>query len=381
MFHSVGNEKQNWYRNWLSVSVSHFDKFCEYLVKNGYNTILLDEWYQNENDTKKTNDKNIVLTFDDGYLDNWVYAYPILKKYNLNGTVFINPEFVDPSIETRPNLLNVWDGEVKETALSTLGFLNWAEIKELQSSGIMDIQSHSMSHNFYFLSNEIKDIYHGQPNYDWLSWYEEPKKKPYYITESQKEVVPYGTPIFKFGRALGLRRYFPDENLIKYSLELSANKDIVAHKESIRKELSNKLVNYPGHYETDEEMENRYNYELFNSKKILEEKLAKKIEYLCWPGGGYNELSVNISKKAGYKASTISSKDTKSPIDNSGKYKRIRRYGMGSFIITSKKHHYIENANYLVTVFLSSQGHLIYKNLNRIRKLLLIIKDELRLSR
>ncbi|MRT32352.1 hypothetical protein FGX01_00105, partial [Xylella fastidiosa subsp. multiplex] len=33
--------------------------------------------------------KSIVITFDDGYLDNWVYAHPILQKYHMHAVVFI----------------------------------------------------------------------------------------------------------------------------------------------------------------------------------------------------------------------------------------------------------------------------------------------------
>jgi hypothetical protein len=33
--------------------------------------------------------KSIVITFDDGYLDNWVYAHPILQKYGMHAVVFV----------------------------------------------------------------------------------------------------------------------------------------------------------------------------------------------------------------------------------------------------------------------------------------------------
>ena len=57
--------------------------------------------------------KDIVLTFDDGYLDNWVFAYPLLEKYNLRGTIFVNPEFVDPSLEIRANCRMYGPGNVR----------------------------------------------------------------------------------------------------------------------------------------------------------------------------------------------------------------------------------------------------------------------------
>src|SRR5690554_3420629 len=103
----------------------------------------------------RLNNKQIVLTFDDGYLDNWVYAYPLLKKYKLKATIFVNPEFVDTSEKVRPTIEDVWKGKKEGGALVSLGFLNWEEIKTLDGSGVMEIQSHSMSHDFYFYSDQI----------------------------------------------------------------------------------------------------------------------------------------------------------------------------------------------------------------------------------
>ena len=81
-----------------------------------------------------------------------------------------------------------------------------------------------------------------------------------------------------------------------------------------------------GRFETKEETISRYYYELAESKKILEEKLNKKITILCWPGGSYNDESLKLSKEVGYLASTISSKEAGRIFDNTRqKYKRIPR--------------------------------------------------------
>ena len=127
-----------------------------------------------------------------------------------------------PSLRT--NLDDVWAGKKSMNELQTLGFLSWPEIQAMDASGVMDIQSHSMSHNFYFSSDKIKDIYTGQPNYDWLAWFHQPERKPFYVTEDQKGFVPNGYPVFEFGRALGLRRYFPDEEMIEFAVKLYDSK-------------------------------------------------------------------------------------------------------------------------------------------------------------
>ncbi len=376
MFHSIGCENENWYRNWLSVSLNHFETFCKYLVKNNYETIFLEEWYNGDINPKSKSSKQVVITFDDGYLDNWVYAFPILQKYNLKGTIFVNPEFIDGSNKIRNNLNDVWDKKIKTNQLTPLGFVNWAELKKMDVSGVMDIQSHSMSHNFYFQSNLIKDIYEGQPHYDWMAWIKKPSRKPYYTTENQEQYVPKGSPIFDFGRALGLRRYFPDEKLIKYATEMySSNEDKKNNSQLIEK-LNKKLNSYPGTYESDEDMEKRYRYDIFESKRILEEKLSKKINYFCWPGGGYNELSVDLCIEAGYKASTASFKNKPFAKDYSD-YKKIKRVSMTSFISTSKKNHFIKRSNFLVNLFKSHEGKIFNKYIYRVQKLGLIILDKI----
>lgn len=375
MLHSVGNDKSSWCQNWLSMSLIHFEEFCKYLSKNNYETCFLDDWYKNhelEGKKEKKEKKQVFLTFDDGYLDNWVNAYPILKKYNLKATIFINPEFVDPSELVRPNLEDVWNENIKKENLQTLGFLNWEEIKLLDQTDLIDIQNHSMSHNYYFKSSKIIDIYVGQDKYHWLSWIIKPERKAFWQIEDQKNYVPFGTPIFEYDRALGLRRYFPNsklvKNAIKYFNENFSKKEII-------EKLNNEILELHGEVESDSKMIERYSYELINSKSILEKKLNKKIDYLCWPGGGYNTVSQKIAENCGYKASTIASKDKKYVLDNSSFYKRIPRFGLNSISQFNNKFTFIDDKKYVVKKFLANRNHPFFKNYFLIRHYYLRIKD------
>lgn len=359
MLHSIGNDKSPWYWKWLSVSIEHFEILCQFLVHNNYTTHFLDEWYEYNTVARKKDPKKLVLTFDDGYLDNWVFAYPILKKYGLKATIFINPEFVDPSEDARKNLEDVWESKADENQLETLGFLNWPEIQAMDVSGVIDIQSHSMSHNFYFKSNKIVDIYTGQPNYDWIAWFTHPERKSYYITENQTDLIPRGYPIFENGRALGLRRYFPDKQLIDNAIKL------YNHNEKTKQEIINELQvlveKFPGDFETDTEQEKRYLYEIFESKRILEKKLNKQIDYLCWPGGGYDALSLKLAQEAGYKASTFGSAERHKTIDYKKEYKRIPRFGLGSFINLNGNYLYAKNKKHLVNMVKARTGNYLMR--------------------
>lgn len=361
MMHSVGSLHTKWKEAWLSIDTGHFEALCRYLSKHHYRTHYLDHWYEHEG--KDIDKKDIYLTFDDGYLDNLLVAYPIMKKYGIKGTIFVNPEFVDPSTGIR----------TLESHPSPLGFLNWDEIKFLDGQDEFDIQSHSMSHNYYFCSSRVIDIHDGSDKYHWLAWISRPERKCFWQDEHQGSYTPEGTPVFEYYRALGCRQYFPDNKVVARAINLyNKGEDRVA----IIKSCMELIKEYPGRYETDEEMKKRFKYELCDSKRILEEKLNKPVEFLCWPGGGYNTESLMEAENAGYKASTIASKEAVCYIDNSGRsYKRIVRYPMSSNIrkgslIGRNRISSAENKYHLVYILKREEGDKIWTLLSKLRSLI-----------
>lgn len=108
----------------LSVTPSNFEAQMKYLVSEGYHTVLLSDLAEYLISGTRLPSKPIVLTFDDGYLDNYQNALPILKKYNLVGTFFVITSFVD-------------EGRT--------GYMNWDQIEDLAIEG-MEIGSHTISH-------------------------------------------------------------------------------------------------------------------------------------------------------------------------------------------------------------------------------------------
>ena len=315
MYHSVGHPNKNWIWSFLTCPVDVFEKQIKSLFKKGFNTIGLQELYNYMKYGESLPPKPIVLTFDDGYLDNWVYAYPILKKYGFTGTIYVNPEFVDPTIEYRPNLEDVWLGKVSKNALIDKGFLSWEEMRKMEEDGIMDMQSHALTHTLYFNSDKIIDFRHPGDKYIWIDWNEYPEKKYNYINENSPK--KYGMPVYSYGEALVVRRYFPDQELeqtLNNYVKMNGEEDFF-NRPNWKEELFKLVDEYKkthdifDRFESKEEYEERVKNELMLSKKIVEKKFKKQVKFLCWPDGACNETTLRLSSEVGYISSTFTSKD------------------------------------------------------------------------
>lgn len=119
MYHSVFPEATE--KDMLVVTPRTFDRQMAFLKKNKYNVLALEELAQLIKEKKKIPAKAVVITLDDGFKDNYTYAFPILKKYGLPATIFI----ITNEVGRRDHL-------------------SWEEIKEMQGSGIISFGSHCL---------------------------------------------------------------------------------------------------------------------------------------------------------------------------------------------------------------------------------------------
>ena len=87
-YHSILPKEINTSGDNLVVDMEKFEKDIKLLKNLGYDTMTLDEfycWKKGECDKKH---KSVLITFDDGYQNNYDYAFEILKKYDMNAVVF-----------------------------------------------------------------------------------------------------------------------------------------------------------------------------------------------------------------------------------------------------------------------------------------------------
>ena len=321
MFHSIGlHNKKNWIFKYISEPMNKFDSKIRMLKKFNYNFIFWNDLYKYMSGAKKIKLPAILLTFDDGYLDNFLYAYPILKKYNAKCTIFVNPDFVYPYPVIRRLKRNTCMEPMTDKTVSDAGFLSWEEMRLMEKSGLVDIQSHALTHTWYFSGPEVIDFHSpGVNSYPWMVWNKFPEKKPFYITDPQNDLIKLGSPVYEHRKSLVCRRFYPDKRiereLIAY-VEDNGGKDFFKQHDckeilqSYLKKISN--GNHKGEYENIADNYQRIKEELYTSKKIIEDELDKKVDFICWPGGGYDKKVISVAKDVGYKAWTLGSKDQSS---------------------------------------------------------------------
>jgi peptidoglycan/xylan/chitin deacetylase (PgdA/CDA1 family) len=138
MYHHIGPlpDESDKIRYGLTVSEEEFESHLKYLKEGGFNLMTLGQ-VESAIDNDKLPPKTVVLTFDDGYDDNYLYAKPILEKYKFPATFFVISSKV---------------GQVE--------YMNEDQIKELSKNH--EIGSHSYSHpsiarlSDYYLERELK---------------------------------------------------------------------------------------------------------------------------------------------------------------------------------------------------------------------------------
>ena len=121
-------------RRVFTVTPELFEEHLKYFRDNGYQVVLVDELIKYFKIGKSLPEKAVAITFDDGYLEHYQNAFPLLKKYNVKATFFIPTGWVGTS--TRGDMMS------------------WAQIKEMSDAGMI-IGSHAMTHpNLMNLSDE-----------------------------------------------------------------------------------------------------------------------------------------------------------------------------------------------------------------------------------
>ena len=291
MYHNVSNEK--------GITPEEFEKQMMMIQK--YNTFKLEELDKLGN---KFPENTVLVTFDDGYADNYTNAFSLLKKYNIKATIFLNTAYInnDPF------------------------YMNWDQIKEMYESGLVDFQLHTHSHFTVVKRVEVQGFFNAEDrNKRELNR----EMKNIYRTDEVKE----GYPVFKKRGETAIRGYkVTDEFMNKYDelLEKYRNTDKDEKekklKEETEKNLKQSIVEY-----TEVEYTQRVESEITKNRGFIKENLGKDADYFANPWGHKSKELLLILKKLGIKGMITTKKGTNYLKPNMYKIRRYETKSMKQF--------------------------------------------------
>lgn len=132
MYHHVVHERRVARDHWAIVHVDTFRKHLEWIERCGFTTITLEDYRLSLNGSLTLPKKPIIITFDDGYLNIYRYAFPILQEFGMKAVIFV--------LGDRNRKTNDWRYEEPVTPL-----MDGRQILELHLAGF-EIGSHSLTH-------------------------------------------------------------------------------------------------------------------------------------------------------------------------------------------------------------------------------------------
>jgi len=154
MYHHVSKADRE-----LNVYPELFEDQLKELSQKGWKTLSGDEFlYFIEHEEEKPK-KCVLLTFDDGFADNYVFAYPLLKKFGMKAMMFVATDFIADDEVKRDDFVSLTHNDAWEMAYSDRRsevMCTWQELEEMESSGVFDIQCHGTAHETPALMREKK---------------------------------------------------------------------------------------------------------------------------------------------------------------------------------------------------------------------------------
>jgi peptidoglycan/xylan/chitin deacetylase (PgdA/CDA1 family) len=250
-------------------------------------------FYQGDYFPKK---RAVFITFDDGYVDNYVYAYPLLKKYNLKAHLFVTPSRILNKPILRPSLEDYWSGKKSFNELfkpkpmweaqkeffqkgESSEFLSWEELRKI--SEVFTFGSHGMSHAQGFISENISDfVDNTNINRIYSLW------KIY-------SVPKVGFPIFERKSDLIAPIGKVKKDILEFCEKFPKNK---GWKGYLKKELLRNFSQFL-EFETEEQYLKRVMSDLKLSKQLLEKNLGVAVDSFSYPWGDYSGKLLPLVKK------------------------------------------------------------------------------------
>lgn len=127
LYHHVSPERD--------MTPVRFESQLRWIQDQGYSTLTMDDLVSGLQRTTRLPGKAIVITFDDGYLNNWLHAFPVLQKLQMKVVIYLVTD-----------------------KIGTEGFLSWEQVKAMTESGLVTIGSHTRSHRGFVRKKTYQNV-------------------------------------------------------------------------------------------------------------------------------------------------------------------------------------------------------------------------------
>lgn len=276
MYHRIATPK---YDPWnLSVSPENFASQLAWLKEN-CQVITLEGLVEKPKNTLLNNKPRVVITFDDGYSDNFDVAYPILNKYKLPATIFISTGFIG-----RKGLY--WWDDLVRVILETPEVPDELVLEDVQGQ----IYQFSLNGGSRFDASESETYK------SWMPWEKAPTTRHQLYYDLWK--------LFRESDALNIAKF--QKQLYQWAgVSAEGNKiDWPMTVEQLKYISGDELVHIGGHTINHYSFKNinvdQQKVELEGAKEQLEKWINNKITTFSYPFGDYTVESEELTRKAGY---------------------------------------------------------------------------------
>lgn len=136
MYHGISEDLAAW--GDYVISPSQFEADLTYLRENGYTTVTVADLIAYVDEGVPLPDRAVMLTFDDGYYNNYRYAYPLLQQYGMRAVISPIARWSE-----------FYSDHVDQQDRPAYSHITWEQMRRMTADGTVEFQCHSydMHHN------------------------------------------------------------------------------------------------------------------------------------------------------------------------------------------------------------------------------------------
>ena len=303
-----------------SIAPEIFAEHCAALAESGYRALSLREAEACFLEQAPFPPKACLITFDDGYLDNWLYAAPSLERHGLRGVIFPVLSSLEKSAAPRGPEHAPQTGAVvirKGQMVHEERFCSVKELRNMAARGILTPAPHSLWHDRVAAGPEFTRLTLPGKVRGWFSM-------PGYGTL-------WGMPGFRLGHALTTRAFLPSGRLLRLvqrtvPQQIDEARDFLSARRNrahlLRRIRGLEAAGLLGRMESGEEYRARLAKEFTACRDSFARLFGAVPLSFCWPWGDYNAVALEEAQRAGFRLFFTSSLGANSPADS----QRIRRF-------------------------------------------------------